>query len=97
MKLLLPAGQSLCRKHLDFERTLPLRSQGNQKLVGFITAIPATVRVRKQPVRMVEINFLCVHKKLRSKRLAPVLIKVRPPRPHAHTSTCLSLQLMQFA
>lgn len=24
---------------------------------------------------MVEINFLCVHKKLRSKRLAPVLIK----------------------
>jgi glycylpeptide N-tetradecanoyltransferase len=28
-----------------------------------------------QVVRMVEINFLCVHKKLRSKRLAPVLIK----------------------
>jgi hypothetical protein len=25
---------------------------------------------------MVEINFLCVHKKLRSKRLAPVMIKV---------------------
>ena len=25
---------------------------------------------------MVEINFLCVHKKLRAKRLAPVLIKV---------------------
>lgn len=24
---------------------------------------------------MVEINYLCVHKKLRSKRLAPVLIK----------------------
>jgi hypothetical protein len=29
-----------------------------------------------QVVPMVEINFLCVHKKLRSKRLAPVLIKV---------------------
>jgi hypothetical protein len=27
---------------------------------------------------MVEINFLCVHKKLRSKRLAPVMIKVGP-------------------
>lgn len=26
-------------------------------------------------IRAVEINFLCVHKKLRSKRLAPVLIK----------------------
>ena len=24
---------------------------------------------------MVEINFLCVHKRLRSKRLAPVLIR----------------------
>ena len=26
-------------------------------------------------MRMAEINFLCVHKKLRAKRLAPVLIK----------------------
>lgn len=26
-------------------------------------------------IRMVEINFLCVHKKLRSKRVAPVLIR----------------------
>lgn len=26
-------------------------------------------------VQMVEINFLCVHKKLRSKRVAPVLIR----------------------
>jgi hypothetical protein len=26
-------------------------------------------------IKAVEINFLCVHKKLRSKRLAPVLIK----------------------
>lgn len=25
--------------------------------------------------KMVEINFLCVHKKLRSKRMAPVLIR----------------------
>lgn len=26
-------------------------------------------------LKMVEINFLCVHKKLRDKRLAPLLIK----------------------
>lgn len=26
-------------------------------------------------IKTVEINFLCVHKKLRAKRLAPVLIK----------------------
>lgn len=45
------------------------------KLVGFITGIPAKIRVYEKVVDMVEINFLCVHKKLRSKRLAPVLIK----------------------
>lgn len=57
---------------------LGVRVAGNQKLVAFITAIPATVRVPSgQAQPMVEINFLCVHKKLRSKRLAPVLIKVR--------------------
>ena len=31
---------------------------------------------------MVEINFLCVHKKLRSKRVAPVLIKEITRRVH---------------
>jgi len=35
---------------------------------------------RKQ--HLVEINFLCVHKKLRSKRLAPVLIKEITRRSH---------------
>jgi glycylpeptide N-tetradecanoyltransferase len=33
------------------------------------------MRVLDKTVKTVEINFLCVHKKLRSKRLAPVLIK----------------------
>jgi len=51
------------------------------KLVGFITGVPAHVSVgpdggsETTQVSMAEINFLCVHKKLRSKRLAPVLIK----------------------
>lgn len=45
------------------------------KLMGFISAVPANIRIYKKQQRMVEINFLCVHKKLRSKRLAPVLIK----------------------
>lgn len=53
-----------------------VRVVSSKKLVGFITAIPATVRARDKTLNMVEINFLCVHKKLRSKRLAPVLIKV---------------------
>merc|ERR1712157_268764 len=42
---------------------------------GFITGIPATIQVYDRTIKMAEINFLCVHKKLRSKRLAPVLIK----------------------
>uniref|UniRef100_A0A6M2DF50 Glycylpeptide N-tetradecanoyltransferase n=1 Tax=Xenopsylla cheopis TaxID=163159 RepID=A0A6M2DF50_XENCH len=45
------------------------------KLVGFISAIPATLRIYNHVQKMVEINFLCVHKKLRSKRVAPVLIR----------------------
>ena len=43
--------------------------------MALITGVPATVRAYEEIVPMVEINFLCVHKKLRSKRLAPVLIK----------------------
>lgn len=33
------------------------------------------IRVRKKVLKASEVNFLCVHKKLRSKRLTPVLIK----------------------
>lgn len=46
-----------------------------KKLVGFITAVPAHIQIYDNSMKMVEINFLCVHKKLRDKRLAPVLIK----------------------
>ncbi|XP_021480434.1 glycylpeptide N-tetradecanoyltransferase 1 isoform X3 [Oncorhynchus mykiss] len=52
-----------------------VRVNSNQKLVGFISAIPANIRIYDQDKKMVEINFLCVHKKLRSKRVAPVLIR----------------------
>ena len=55
---------------------LGVRVSGSGKLVAFITGVPATIRARGATVSMVEINFLCVHKKLRQKRLAPVLIKV---------------------
>jgi hypothetical protein len=34
------------------------------------------MQANRKPITSVEINFLCVLKKLRSKRLAPVLIKV---------------------
>lgn len=44
-------------------------------LVGFISAIPGHVKIYDKVEKIVEINFLCVHKKLRSKRVAPVLIR----------------------
>lgn len=47
----------------------------SHKLVGFISAVPATIRIYNHVQRMAEVNFLCVHKKLRSKRVAPVLIR----------------------
>lgn len=54
---------------------LGVRSSKSNRLMAFITAVPARVRVYDVEKDMVEVNFLCVHKKLRSKRLAPVLIK----------------------
>jgi glycylpeptide N-tetradecanoyltransferase len=42
---------------------------------AFISAIPAHMRMRLNSQPLVEINFLCIHKKLRSRRLGPVLIR----------------------
>ncbi|KAK7054778.1 glycylpeptide N-tetradecanoyltransferase [Paramarasmius palmivorus] len=52
-----------------------VRVKSNRKLVAFISGVPMKLRVRKNVFMAAEINYLCVHKKLRSKRLAPVLIK----------------------
>lgn len=51
-----------------------VRATQSRKLVAFISAIPVELRVRKNVLRGSEVNFLVVHKKLRDKRLAPVLI-----------------------
>ncbi|KAL2608665.1 hypothetical protein R1flu_027238 [Riccia fluitans] len=59
-----------------------VRAKGSKKLVALITGVPAKIRVRDQVILMAEINFLCVHKKLRSKRLAPVLIREVTRRVH---------------
>ena len=52
-----------------------IRHRQTNKLYAFISGIPANINIYNTTRKMVEINFLCVHKKLRSKRLAPVLIK----------------------
>ena len=53
-----------------------------RKLCAFISGIPVTLRIRNNTFATVEINFLCVHKKLRSKRLAPLMIKEITRRCH---------------
>lgn len=57
------------------EFAVGIRATESQKLLAFISGIPANLVVREAEIKAVEINFLCVHKKLRSKRLAPVMIK----------------------
>lgn len=52
-----------------------VRGGKKNKLFGFISGIPVHTNVRGKKLLMAEINFLCVHKNLRTKRLAPVLIK----------------------
>ncbi|KAL3426860.1 Glycylpeptide N-tetradecanoyltransferase [Phlyctema vagabunda] len=52
-----------------------VRATTSRKLVAFISGVPVELRVRQKVLHASEINFLCIHKKLRGKRLAPVLIK----------------------
>lgn len=59
-----------------------VRAKESNRLVAFITGVPAHIRAHEKIVLMAEINFLCVHKKLRSKRLAPVMIKEVTRRVH---------------
>lgn len=63
---------------------LGVRVKLTKKLVGFISAIPTTLRVHGNVIRSVEINFLVVHKQLRGKRLLPVLIKEITRRVNKH-------------
>ncbi|KAI6363200.1 hypothetical protein MCOR25_005986 [Pyricularia grisea] len=52
-----------------------VRATQSRKLVAFISAIPMKLRVRENVLQCAEVNFICVHKRLRSKRMAPVLIR----------------------
>lgn len=58
------------------EWNVAVRIKDTGKLVASITGAPQHLRVRdKAAQEMAEINFLCVHKKLRNKRLSPALIQ----------------------
>ncbi|KAI9703413.1 MAG: Elongation factor G, mitochondrial [Bogoriella megaspora] len=59
-----------------------VRVSESKKLVAFISGIPVNMRVKQKEVPCTEINFMCNHKRVRGKRLAPVLIKEITRRCH---------------
>lgn len=61
-----------------------VRVKASGKLVAFISAVPAHIKVRGEKLEMVEINYLCVHEKLRNNRVAPVMIKEITRRANRH-------------
>ena len=52
-----------------------LHTLGRYLFSYFTLIIMFLFRMYEKKKNLVEINFLCVHKKLRAKRLAPVLIR----------------------
>ncbi len=63
-----PAGGGLHHRH-----SVPHAGQRSRPRFT-CTSLPAAAQVYGKKVKMVEINFLCVHKQYRDKRLAPALI-----------------------
>ncbi len=59
----------------DLDWFVGVRASKSKKLLAFISGIPVKTVIRGKEVKMAEINYLCIHKKLRANRLAPVLIK----------------------
>ncbi|EOA28715.1 hypothetical protein CARUB_v10024943mg [Capsella rubella] len=59
-----------------------VRVTTSKKLVAFISGVPERIRVHDEVVKFAKINTLCVHKKLRSKKLASVMIKEVTRRVH---------------
>lgn len=53
-----------------------IRTANNGRLVAFISAMVTNIRVKTTPsIRAANVDLLCIHKKLRGKRLAPILMK----------------------
>jgi len=57
------------------EWLLGVRVESTNKIVGFISAIPITVRAYEKTMQIVAVDFLSVHQGLRGKNMAPILIK----------------------
>jgi len=51
-----------------------VRNSKNRKIMASITGVPKKYILNNRNVKMNEVNFLAVHKKLRSKRFAQIMI-----------------------
>ena len=49
--------------------------KNKKKMIGFISAVPSKIVVNGTEVQLAKVNFLCVKKEFRNKRLTPVLIQ----------------------
>ena len=58
------------------------KKKNKKKMVGFIAGIPIKVHIQGTDITLAEIDFLCVKRELRSRRLAPVLIQEVSRRIH---------------
>jgi glycylpeptide N-tetradecanoyltransferase len=56
--------------------------KNKKKMVGFIAGIPIKVCIHGYDISLAEIDFLCVKKEFRNKRLAPLLIREVSRRIH---------------
>ena len=56
--------------------------KNKKKMVGFIAGIPIKVSIYGHDIELAEVDFLCVKKEFRNKRLAPLLIKEVSRRIH---------------
>ncbi|XP_016986414.1 glycylpeptide N-tetradecanoyltransferase-like [Drosophila rhopaloa] len=52
-----------------------VRVETTGQLVAFISAIPGKLRCYNKVIKVVDVNFMCVHKRLRGKRVAPILMR----------------------
>ena len=58
------------------------KKKNKKKMVGFIAGIPIKINIYGTDMSLAEIDFLCVKKEFRNKRLAPLLIREVSRRIH---------------
>ena len=68
----------------NYYKDLLVGIKANGKLVATIFGIPMSIKIFDKVIKMIEINFLCIHRSIRNKRLAPVLIKEITRRTNLH-------------